>query len=309
MDKLDPPSPNLESKDPSVDPLHPIVPGSLVVSRQPRRGLRGIPSSRAYWELKADQMMNRIFDPEPTIDLDGNPSRADGAEPGGALSLRGPGQPGSADQPQARPRPQRQTVLLLSSLGGVCMLSAVSTLLYLNHWNQAQESLRQERNLLLVERLRELGPASPTPTPPPHASQLQAGQDANLASLQDPALPPPPPEEPWIKELDRLPPPPAARAPVLRVPVSPKLAAAAPAAAPSRPSPPVSKGPAPLLVGVVAAPGQAGSAIFQVGSSSSSVSVGESIGSSGWRLRATNGDSAVIERGGETRAVSIGNGE
>ena len=67
----------------------------------------------------------------------------------------GPAQAATADRP------------VLSSLGGVCMLSAVSTLLYLNHWNQAQESLRQERNLLLVERLRELGPANPTPLLPP----------------------------------------------------------------------------------------------------------------------------------------------
>jgi hypothetical protein len=34
------------------------------------RPLRGIPRSRAFWELKAEQMMNRVFDPEATIDLD-----------------------------------------------------------------------------------------------------------------------------------------------------------------------------------------------------------------------------------------------
>jgi hypothetical protein len=39
------------------------------------------------------------------------------------------------------------------------------------------------------------------------------------------------------------------------------------------------------------------------------VNVGESIGGSGWRLRAADGDSAVIERGGEVRQISIGNGE
>ena len=32
--------------------------------------LRGIPSSRTYWDLKADQMMNRIFDPEQIIDVE-----------------------------------------------------------------------------------------------------------------------------------------------------------------------------------------------------------------------------------------------
>jgi len=41
--------------------------------------------------------------------------------------------------------------------------------LYLTSWNQAQQSLRQERNLLLVERLRSLGPAgasAPAYVPP-----------------------------------------------------------------------------------------------------------------------------------------------
>jgi hypothetical protein len=38
------------------------------------------------------------------------------------------------------------------------------------------------------------------------------------------------------------------------------------------------------------------------------VAVGQGIGSSGWRLRATAGDSALIERGGELRRLSIGSG-
>jgi hypothetical protein len=33
--------------------------------------------------------------------------------------------------------------------------------------------------------------------------------------------------------------------------------------------------------------------------------VGESIGSSGWRLQAADGDSAVIERNGEVRRISL----
>jgi hypothetical protein len=30
---------------------------------------RGIPTSRAYWDLQAEKLMNRIFDPVDTIDL------------------------------------------------------------------------------------------------------------------------------------------------------------------------------------------------------------------------------------------------
>jgi len=62
------------------------------------------------------------------------------------------------------------------------------------------------------------------------------------------------------------------------------------------------------LLGVVQIPGKAGSAIFQVGGSSTNALVGETIGSSGWRLVSTNGDSAVIERGGVSRRVSISSG-
>jgi len=49
-------------------------------------------------------------------------------------------------------------------------------------------------------------------------------------------------------------------------------------------------------VGVVQVPGQSESAIFQIG------------GSAGWRLRSASGDTAVIEKGGEQRRVSISSG-
>jgi hypothetical protein len=58
-------------------------------------------------------------------------------------------------------------------------------------------------------------------------------------------------------------------------------------------------------VGLVGAPGRAGSAIFQVGTTAMSVNVGEQIGSTGWLLRAADGESAVIERGTEVRRIAI----
>jgi hypothetical protein len=61
-------------------------------------------------------------------------------------------------------------------------------------------------------------------------------------------------------------------------------------------------------VGVVGAPGKAGSAIFQMGGSTSTVSVSETIGSSGWRLRSTDGDSVLIEHNGNVRRIAIGSG-
>jgi hypothetical protein len=64
----------------------------------------------------------------------------------------------------------------------------------------------------------------------------------------------------------------------------------------------------PLLVGVVQVPGQSPSAIFQVGGSSTSAAIGESIGSSGWRLAGASGDAAVIERNGQQRRISLSSG-
>ena len=281
------------------------------------KSLRGLPTSRAYWELRAEQMMNRIFEPEPAIDVDAPPEgepqdRTAGAEPKDTAPERRPAGTGvtttTASPAPRRPRRDQQ-VLLFSVLGGVCMVSAASSALYLGHWNRMQQSLREERNLLLMERLRELGPAqsaaadgqaATVATLPPPAAQPGAGAQAALPGDD---LPPPPPEEPWMEQLDQL--PPSAPMPVLRVPVSPKLPQPAPTAA----APQVAAaGPAPQLLGVVAAPGKAGSAIFQVGGATSNVGVGESIGASGWRLRSAEGDGVLIERAGQVRRLSIGSG-
>lgn len=279
------------------------------MSPSPRRPLRGIPTSRAYWELKAEQMMNRVFDPEATIDLD-VASQAEAPPP---LPLASPvrrlrGRP--ATPAPAPSRPDRHT-LLLTAMGGVCMVSVASSVLYLTHSSRMQQALSQERSLLLVERLRSLGPANPAPLGAAGASLAGGPSVLPLASDQLP----PPPEEPWIEQLSQLPQPEGSRAPVLRVPVSPKLAAAAPAATGGgggsygeRSAAPGGGGPVPELVGVVGSAGRPASAIFQMGGSSTSVSVGEAIGGSGWRLRSADGDTAMIERGGEVRRISISNG-
>jgi hypothetical protein len=101
---------------------------------------------------------------------------------------------------------------------------------------------------------------------------------------------------------------PASSAPptdVLKVPVSSQITSPAPTPTGSDSS---KGGNPPQLVGVVQVPGQGGSAIFQLGGSSTSAAVGESIGSSGWRLHSASGDTAVIEKGGEQRQISISSG-
>ena len=327
---------------------------------------RGIPTSRAYWDLQAEKLMNRIFDPVDTIDLrtDADRSALDAlalpaleevANPGAAAApaSRAPrwqrarrpqaspqidpfrstavSSPAPLDPAVSAPVPQRglqatlatltahqQPLMLIGAFAAAGLVSASSGVLALSQWNRFQDSLRQERSLLLVERLRNFGPATQAPaTPaapalaPPTGLTAQAGAPQTAMQAQaysqgarpaDNDLPPPPPQEAWIEQLGELPQP-QRSAPILRVPVSPKLAAAA---APVRRSPP--PGPLPLLVGVVGAPGKVGSAIFQMGGSTSTVSVGETIGNSGWRLRSTDGDSVQIEHDGDLRRIAIGSG-
>lgn len=314
---------------------------------------RRIPTSRAYWNLRAEQILNRVFEREAPIDLTPTSTPPHAPEPPAALpAQQAPARPAMprpvrrrvATAPPLPPRRRRESNLaLLGLVGGVGALSALSGLLYLNHWNQMQRSLSQERNLLLMERLRELGPAAgsgaeagATPggaapaapsLPPLEATGPGSAPPAGVAlpANQPPAAgagqeaPPPPPEEAWMSDLETLP---SSSGPApLRVPVTGRLTAPAPPAraaarAPSRPAAaPIAaaptaaaSGPLPQLVGVVAAPGRAGTAIFQVDGTTTSVAVGQGIGSSGWRLRATAGDSALIERGGELRRLSIGSG-
>lgn len=326
---------------------------------------RGIPTSRAYWDLQAEKLMNRIFDPVDTIDLstEADPSDLDAlalpvleevANPGAAAApanraprwqrARRPqaspqidlsrsaavSSPAPLDPAISAPVPQRglqatlatltahqQPLMLIGAFAAAGLVSASSGVLALSQWNRFQDSLRQERSLLLVERLRNFGPATQAPATPPAPAlapptglTAQAGAPQTAMQAQaysqgarpaDNDLPPPPPQEAWIEQLGELP---QRSAPILRVPVSPKLAAAA--AAPVRRSPP--PGPLPLLVGVVGAPGKVGSAIFQMGGSTSTVSVGETIGNSGWRLRSTDGDSVQIEHDGDLRRIAIGSG-
>jgi hypothetical protein len=191
------------------------------------------------------------------------------------------------------------------------LVSTIAALLFVQQWTQLQRSLSQERNLLMVERLRSLGPANPEPMPTqvqllttPAAPSLEAiprGQQlvAPGAQVAESVAPPPPPEEPWMQQLSELPLAAPATAPLLKVPLSPKLARAIPATSSASP------GPIPQLVGLVAAPGKPGSAIFQIGATSTSVNVGETIGGTGWRLRSTDAESALVEREGVARRLAI----
>lgn len=267
--------------------------------------IRGVPTSRAYWELKADQVLNRVFEAEAAIEvevLDRPPES--------------PAKPPTAPSPRQRrqqaPRSWpawmgNQPGLILAGIGVTGLIAAGGGLLLIGLWSQSQQALRQERSLLLLERLRNLGPAAAEPA----ASTSAESTETSTSTTSSDGLPPPPPNEPWMQELATLPSSGAPTAEPLRVPVNGRIASPPPAASGggSRPATASSSGSAaPQLVGVVQVPGRSGSAIFQVGDSSTSAGVGESIGGSGWRLVSAGGDSAVIERGGEQRRLSISSG-
>jgi len=295
--------------------------------------LRAIPTSRAYWELRAEQVLNRVFAPEAPIDVDITGGDGDGSAPQPASALISP--PGAstartAAAPSATPRPrptqagsatrapwwrslQRQPTLLMAGLGLAMTLMTGTTLVGLALWQRGQQAIRQERNLLLVERLRALGPAQ---TATEGAAAAPTASTAATTATAGNGEPPPPPSEAWMEELATLPASSAPPANVLPVPMNGQVSSPAPAAsgggggggAASTGAGPAASGELPQLVGVVQVPGRPGSAIFQVGRSSFSVSTGELIGSSGWRLQGTSADAVLIQRGGESRRVSIGAG-
>ena len=274
--------------------------------------VRAIPTSRAYWELRAEQVLNRVFSPEVPIDVE--------VRVAGAASAPEP----THSPVGARPTPSRRAsgmspgdTWMLVGTGLLVTLTTAFTLLGLTLWQQGQHAIRQERSMLLVERLRALGPAFAPPAP-----QLTGVGQIGPTAQPLPEAPggdglPPPPVEGWMEELASLPPSSAPPAQVLQVPMSSRVSRPAPPATPQRvggnqaagASPPSTADvKLPQLVGVVQVPGLPASAIFQVNGSSTSAASGEAIGNSGWRLLSADGDTAVIERQGLQKRVSISSG-
>ena len=275
--------------------------------------VRAIPTSRAYWELRAEQVLNRVFSPEAPIDVEVRETPAAAApEPPNQTRAR----------PAASPRASGMSLGDTWVLVGTSLLVTLTTgftLLGLTLWQQGQQAIRQERSMLLVERLRALGPAFAPPAP----ELSSVGQISPSPQLL-PEAPtgdglPPPPVESWMEELASLPPSSAPPAQVLQVPMSSRVSSPAPspppqtsgtsqrAAAAPPPAPPADVN-VPQLVGVVQVPGLPASAIFQLNGSSTSAASGEAIGNSGWRLLSAGGDTAVIERQGMQKRISISSG-
>ena len=90
--------------------------------------------------------------------------------------------------------------------------------------------------------------------------------------------------EPLTLPIQSLPMPPIGLAPTESMPISPL----------------------PVLTGVMQSPGGRSSAIFQINNASVSAEIGESLGSSGWKLASVGASSAVIRNNGQERTLSVG---
>lgn len=261
-------------------------------------GQRSIPNnipnsthtSRAYWELRAEQVMDRVFRP-----LD---------DPSGASAAAAEAQQADSIEVEVTESPPQPHAALLWLCGGITGLALISAGLLALAWSRTSQELRQERTLQLLQAVRELGGTGDRSAEPRSTAPQESGDQA----------PPPPPSEPWMEQLSELDGSGPGGVAPLQVPLNGPLTTPAPAAtAPGLGPPPLPPLPAgaaagPELVGVVQSPGRGGSAIFRLNGSFANASSGESIGASGWRLLSTSGDSALIERGGVSRRVSIGGG-
>ena len=90
--------------------------------------VRGIPTSRAYWELKAEQMLNRVFEPEKPIEVEVFDTPAAFSHPGSIPVELHDLQPAPAKQPTSKPKQasanRRQPSLLLAGASVTVMVVA-----------------------------------------------------------------------------------------------------------------------------------------------------------------------------------------
>jgi hypothetical protein len=273
------------------------------------------PRSRIYWELKADQVLNDVFSQaanqvaRPSSYQDSAHHQAsahqDRIEPAIEVEVLEPAALKAA-RPPAHWQASPGQLLVFAGIGMAGLLVAG---IGLGLWSQSLQTLRQEQNLLLLERLRNFGPAGSAQISDAAVPKAEPGPVADQASS---AELPPPPNEPWMQQLASLPGGQAAAVQPLPATVQPNDQIARPAPAVTLLPPAAANraaggsiGSTPMLMGVVQAPGHGATAIFQIGGSSSTAAVGELIGDTSWRLRSASSDSVLIERGGEQRRLSL----
>ncbi|QNI74859.1 hypothetical protein [Synechococcus sp. NOUM97013] len=237
-------------------------------------------TSKAYWNLRAEQVMDRVFnDDDHTLEAVEVQVEAPPTAPATSTTTR-------HNKPLTWPQ------VCLAAVGVVAVLGSAGLTL---HWRQSQQALERDRNLALLEQLqRQPSPATDASTvaSPPNDGELSEGSSSDAAS--DPEL-----AQSGLT-ITPLPSAPPAQLEPITLPI-PSAAIAPPVT-----TEPLTIPAEPLLVGVVHSGNGGGSAIFQIGDLSVSSFPGEPIGNSGWTLRSVSANGAVMEREGAQRSLSVG---
>ena len=238
------------------------------------------PTSRAYWNLRAEQVLDRVFSDKDnileTVRVEVNPQ---------------------SNQTPATPRTASTITWPQVGMVGLGLIAVLGISGLTLHWRLTQQALEREGNLALIERLRrnqaaETGKArsnrtaqstsdkAATPSTERNAEEPSPGNELEIATLPNSSTTLEPITIPLPSSEDNI-----------AAPLADQSSAMAPQ---------------PLLVGVVNSGNSGGSAIFQLGDLSLSAVPGEIIGNSGWTLRSISASGAVIERAGATQSLSVG---
>ena len=237
-------------------------------------------TSKAYWNLRAEQVMDRVFSNEDqTIE-----AVQVHVEP-----------PTSTPTPRAAKSQDRSLTWPQVCLAAVGMMALLGSAGLTLHWRHSQQTLARDRNLALIEQLKRQ--SSTTTDTSTSSSQSSDGELSEASSSHTASDPERPPSSLTITPLPSTPPPQLEpiTLPIPAAVIAPPLA--------TEPAPIAAE---PLLVGVVHSGNGGGSAIFQIEDLSVSSFPGEPVGNSGWTLRSVSANGAVIEREGSQRSLSVG---
>ena len=246
------------------------------------------PTSSTYWNLRAEQVMNNVFETAALEPVEVAVHEHD-------IPCPAPARPAAEEPTPSKPadhQPAKSAAGLISVLTVIAVCGTVSSGWLLSHWQSSRDQLAQERSLLMLERLRG------TSTHQQATHQTETPRTAVAQPEGSAALSPPPPEPAWMSELEPLTLEEAQLPAMATTPLATPITSTAITATPS--------GPMPQLTGVVQGPGGNSSAIFQFGASSFSAGLGEAIGSSGWVLDSVGEAGAVIRRNGQRHNLAVG---
>jgi hypothetical protein len=251
--------------------------------------------SRLYWEIKAEQTLNKIFD---QCQADGHSASSKPFTDVEIIDFV----PSHKQQPAEKIQQGKSNAPLNGKLWIGVTASGLVTMLLIPFLltSRQQQALERESNLRLLSLLRQ-----------PQATERIKGPSEVESTHTSHQTPPSPPGEEWIQELAKLPPSENTSSKLLKVPLHGTLASTIPLGANAKKSSHSSSGNGismPQLVGIVQGVGTSGAAIFQWKDNSTNVKVSEQIGTSGWRLQTANDVGVVIERGGLQRRISINDG-